>query len=170
MAPPEDPVEGAVMDLDETIGTLVVSHESRGNEVRWSPSGLHVRAQPDAVAEVLNVLLDNAAKHGRSRTDVTVTRAGDIVEVAVHDDGPGVGDSLRDRVFDWGARGPDSNGQGIGLHIAHELAQRQGGYLQVRDSNAGGATFVIGLPHHDEAFSLQPQGASAGGSLEADLA
>jgi signal transduction histidine kinase len=57
-----------------------------------------------------------------------------------------VEESLRRRVFDWGARGSRSSGQGIGLHIAHELMQRQGGYLEIRDGRRGGATFVLGLP------------------------
>jgi signal transduction histidine kinase len=146
MSRPSDPSAPRLMDLDETIGTLVVSQEARGNKVRWSPSGLHVNAQPDAVAEVINILLDNAAKHGRSTAEVMATRTGETVEVSVSDDGPGVDESMRRRLFDWGARGPRSSGQGIGLHIAHELMQRQGGYLEIRDGAAGGATFVMGLP------------------------
>jgi signal transduction histidine kinase len=146
MARPADTSAPQLMDLDETIGTLVVSQEARGNKVSWTPCGLKVRAQPDAVAEVINILLDNASKHGRARTEVEVARVGETVEVAVHDDGPGVEESLRRRVFDWGARGSRSTGQGIGLHIAHELMQRQGGYLEIRDGRGGGATFVLGIP------------------------
>jgi len=78
--------------------------------------------------------------------EVTVEQLGETVEIAVHDDGPGIEESLRRRVFDWGARGARSTGQGIGLHIAHELMQRQGGYLEIRDGRWGGATFVLGLP------------------------
>ena len=77
-----------------------------------------MRAQPDAVAAVFNVLLDNAAKHGRSEAEVTVEPHGNYVEVAVHDDGPGVDPSLRTRLFEWGVRGAGSSGQGIGLHVA----------------------------------------------------
>jgi signal transduction histidine kinase len=143
-----DSSEFRPIDLDETMGTLVVSQEARGNRVSWSPSGLRVSAQPDAVAEVISVLLDNAAKHGRSAAELIVSQIGDTVEIAVHDDGPGVEESLRSRLFTWGARGPSSTGQGIGLHIAHELAERQGGYLELRDSRSGGATFVMGLPLH----------------------
>jgi signal transduction histidine kinase len=164
----DDASELRVMDLDETIGTLVVSQEARGNRVRWSPSGLRVNAQPDAVAEVISVLLDNAAKHGRSAAEVTLTQTGDIVEVAVHDDGPGVDESLRTRLFTWGVRGPRSTGQGIGLHIAHELAQRQGGYLELRDSRSGGATFVMGLPLDRVRNRESMHGDDE--SLEADLA
>ncbi|SFC27733.1 Signal transduction histidine kinase [Nocardioides terrae] len=147
MSEPADGSEPRLVDLDETVGHLVVSHEARGHHVRWSPSGVKVTAQPDAISEVVNILLDNAAKHAGSTAEVRVEQIGDTVEIAVHDDGPGVEESLRRRIFDWGARGTRSTGQGIGLHIAHELMQRQGGYLEIRDGRwGGGATFVLGLP------------------------
>ena len=146
MARQSDTSKPRVVDLDQTISHLVLSREARGHHVHWEPSGMHVNAQPDAVAEVLSILLDNAAKHGESTADVTVQRVGETVEVSVHDDGPGVEESMRRRLFDWGARGPRSSGQGIGLHIAHELMERQGGYLEIREGYQSGATFVLGLP------------------------
>ncbi len=147
VAPPDRALSGdRSADLDATIGPLVVSHEARGTRVRWSPSGWTVPADPDAVAEIVNVLLDNAAKHGRSGAEVTVTKKGGFVEVVVHDDGPGIDASLRRGLFDWGVRGPRSTGQGIGLDIARHLAERQHGYLRLRDTGRTGATFVLGLP------------------------
>lgn len=133
------------VDLDETIRNLVVSQEARGHTVHWTPSGARAAGQPDAVAEVINILLDNAATHGRTEAEVAVSTTDDAVEIVIHDDGPGVADDVRPRIFEWGARGPRSTGQGIGLHIAYELMERQGGYLEVRDAGSG-ATFVIGLP------------------------
>ena len=100
---------------------------------------------PDAVAEVLNILLDNAAKHGNSAASVTVKAVADAVEVAVSDDGPGVAPEIRQHLFEWGARGPRSGGQGIGLNIARDLTARHGGYLRLRET-VGGATFVAGFP------------------------
>ena len=142
----DGPADPFAIDLDATIGPIVLSHEARGQRVRWSPSGHRVKAQPDAVAAMFNVLLDNAAKHGHSAAEVTVEPHGGYVEVAVHDNGPGVEPSLRTRLFEWGARGARSTGQGIGLHLAHDLAQQQRGYLRTRDVARGGATFVLGLP------------------------
>lgn len=133
------------VDLDETIGRLALAHEVRGNSVSWSPSGEQVAAEPDAVAEVINILLDNAAKHGSSAAEVTVDHVGDAVEVSVSDSGPGVSPDLRERLFHWGSRGQTSQGQGIGLHIAHQLAREQGGYLVLRDGPDQGTTFVVGL-------------------------
>ena len=137
------PVE---VDLDATISNLVLAHEARGNRVSWLPSGARVAGEPDEVAEVLNILLDNAAKHGRSDTFVTVEAVADAIEVAVADDGPGVSPEVRSHLFEWGARGPRSSGQGIGLHIAQDLTRRHGGHLSLRDDAARGATFVARFP------------------------
>jgi signal transduction histidine kinase len=137
---------GAEVDLDTTIRNLVLAHEARGNRVSWLPSGARVAGEPDAVAEVLNILLDNAAKHGHSDTSVTVQMVADAIEVAVADDGPGVSPEVRSRLFEWGARGPRSSGQGIGLHIAQDLTRQHGGRLILRDDTARGATFVARFP------------------------
>jgi K+-sensing histidine kinase KdpD len=60
-------------------------------------------------------------------------------------------------MFEWGARGPASTGQGIGLHVAHRLMNEQHGYLRVVNRPRGGATFLVGLPadgeDHDAAHS-----------------
>ena len=158
VSPPQvgAPAERTV-DLDATLETLTQAQEARGNPVRWSRSGVRLVAQADDLAEVLNILLDNVAKHGRIATaSIEVARSPDAVEIAVSDDGPGVPAHVH--LFDWGARGPDSEGQGIGLHIARELMERQGGYLRLRAAEGYGCTFVVGLPtskgvHHDASAS-----------------
>jgi signal transduction histidine kinase len=140
------PPEPRVVDLDDTISNLVLAQEARGNRVSWLPSGARVTGEPDAVAEVLNILLDNAAKHGSSDTSVTVKSLADAVEVVVSDDGPGIAPEVRQHLFEWGSRGPRSGGQGIGLHIARDLTARHGGYLRLRENTVRGATFVAGFP------------------------
>lgn len=136
------------VDVDETIAHLVVSHRARGRQVAWTPSGLSVRARADDLAEAVNVLLENAARHG-SPDDIRVEarQVGGRVEIAVTDGGAGVPAELRDRIFEWGESRPDSPGQGIGLHVARDLMRGLSGdlHLDVNDA-AGGARFVITLP------------------------
>lgn len=133
------------VDVDEVVATLALSQEARGNSVQRSPSGLRVDADPDAVAEILNILLDNAAKHGGRESVVEVSEHAAHVEIAVSNGGRGVAPEVRERLFHWGARGHGSRGQGIGLPIARELAQHQGGYLHLRETNHERTTFVVGL-------------------------
>ena len=65
----------------------------------------------------------------------------------MRDDGPGVPDDLRGSLFAWGARGPTSPGQGIGLQLAKRLMVEQAGNLTLEsDGRPGGATFVLSIP------------------------
>jgi signal transduction histidine kinase len=102
----------------------------------------------DQLTEALNVLLDNAATHGSGAARIEV-RAADSpstsVEIAVTDDGPGVAPELRRRIFAWGISRPGSTGQGIGLHVARDLMERQGGYLELVETSEQ-TTFVLGIP------------------------
>lgn len=86
-----------------------------------------VRTSPGTTGQVLDVLLDNALHHGSGRVRITVTaddRAGLLV---VTDQGPGIPEADRDRIF---ARGASRSGRtGIGLHLARTLAQADGGSL-----------------------------------------
>lgn len=137
----------AKVDLDSTIGAVVTAHRAQGHRVKWQPSGVQVRGRRDDIAEVINILLDNAAKHAPTASaDIDVVRQHETIEIAVSDDGPGVSPSVGAKLFDWGARGPQSSGQGIGLHVAHNLMHQRGTYLRLEDRPGCGARFVVGLP------------------------
>jgi signal transduction histidine kinase len=141
-----DTADPQLVDLDEVIGPLVTSQQTLRRAVEWEPSGVVAVGDSDAVAEVVNILLDNAARHAPdSRTCVEVTRRGDTVEIAVCDDGPGVPAEVRPTMFEWGGRGPDSRGQGIGLNLAYRLMTSGGNSLRL-EGNRTGTAFVIGLP------------------------
>jgi signal transduction histidine kinase len=135
-----------LVDLDEVIGALVTSQQTLRRSVEWAPSGHLAIGDSDAVAEVVNILLDNSARHAPdSHTRVEVTRRGEVVEIAVRDDGPGVPAEVRSKMFEWGGRGPNSKGQGIGLHLASRLMTSGGNSLRL-ESNLSGTSFVVGLP------------------------
>ncbi|WP_224124078.1 sensor histidine kinase [Nocardioides mangrovi] len=140
----------SLVDLDSTIEPLVVRHQLRGSKVRWRPTGERVSARRDDVAEVINVLLENAFQHAAGAGAWIYTRHIDgHVEVAVADAGPGVDQSVRPHIFEWGERSKSSGGSGIGLNVAQQLTVELGGYLRLVDSPALGATFVLGLPAED---------------------
>lgn len=136
-----------VFCLDEAIEPVVLGQQSRGHAVSWAPSGLLVIARPDDVSEIVNILLENAARHGGSATvDLGHRVVGADVEITVSDTGPGMGPEMADRLFDWGAKSESSPGQGIGLHVARTLAAANAGSLELVSSPAPGATFVVRLP------------------------
>ncbi|MCO5761986.1 MAG: ATP-binding protein, partial [Chromatiaceae bacterium] len=103
--------------------------------------------------QVLSNFLSNAVKFSPPDSPVTVRleRVDDRVRVAVTDQGPGIPDDFRDRIFqkfsqadasDTRARG----GTGLGLAITKELAERMGGSVGFESAPGQGATFFVEFP------------------------
>ncbi|MET9671327.1 HAMP domain-containing sensor histidine kinase [Streptomyces sp. NPDC006475] len=113
--------------------------------------GLDVTGSRGQLARVLGNLLDNAQRHARTSVSASVTRQGRQVVLSVADDGDGVPDSERERIFERfvrldDARSRDEGGAGLGLAIARDVAVRHGGTLEPGRAAAGGALFELRLP------------------------
>lgn len=111
------------------------------------------RVQGDEVAlgQVVRNLIDNAARHARTTVAVAVRDVGEGVELVVEDDGAGVPDADRQRIFERfvrldEARARDAGGSGLGLAIVHEIVASHGGAVQVSTSRLGGARFTARVP------------------------
>ena len=117
------------------------------------------RGDPDAVARVVRILLDNALRYGPSGEAVTLSTSSSPGHVAilVRDRGPGIAPEEREHIFERFHRGRGAgaeSGFGLGLAIGRELAERMGGTLQLADGDPPGACFVLTLA------SADPEGAS----------
>jgi signal transduction histidine kinase len=119
-------------------------------EVRGGCDGAlpRVHADPVHVERVLHNLLTNAVSHGAPPVTVELVADTTGVEMRVRDAGPGVAPALRERMFDEHARTDGARpGYGLGLAIALQLAEVNGGTLSYRDEGPG-ACFVLRLPVH----------------------
>jgi signal transduction histidine kinase len=153
------PAVDAAILAGQAAAAAKVSHPRR-SLVLDANAALPVRAAPEALLQVLGNLLDNAAKYSPDHTPIRVeaTRAGALAVLAVEDAGPGVPASERDRIFerftqlDSGAT-RRAGGVGLGLYIARQLAQAQGGELLVGEPSrpGAGARFELRLPLAEEA-------------------
>ena len=85
-------------------------------------------------------LLSNAAKYSTSHVRVDAARTDDAVVIDIDDDGPGVPEADRERVFDPFVRlsGASGTGVGLGLAIVRRIARRHGGSIEILDSPLGG--------------------------------
>jgi signal transduction histidine kinase len=111
-----------------------------------------VLADRGHVERIIGNLVDNAARHATTRVELSVTRTGDWVEVRVRDDGPGVPEADRERIFERFVRLEEdraraSGGFGLGLAIVKELVGLYGGTINVGDARPG-AVFVVQFPTH----------------------
>jgi two-component system OmpR family sensor kinase len=95
-------------------------------------------------------LIENAVRHTPSGTHVhaALASAGDDVVLTVEDDGPGIPEELRPRLFERfvRGRGDSGGGSGLGLSIVRAVASSHGGTVAVERGDFGGARFVVRLP------------------------
>ncbi len=110
-----------------------------------------VSGDPDRLARVVRNLADNAARYARTRLSLTLTVDGGVVTVEVADDGPGVPEAHRDRVFGRfvrldASRSRTSGGSGLGLAIVAEIVASHDGAVGVDAGPDGGARFRFSLP------------------------
>ncbi|MFE3137420.1 ATP-binding protein [Streptomyces scopuliridis] len=118
--------------------------------------GLEVAGSRGQLARVLGNLLDNAQRHAHASVTASVYRSGGQVVLAVADDGSGVPEAERERIFERfvrldDARSRDDGGAGLGLAIARDVAARHDGTLTVGRAPEGGALFELRLPRSDGA-------------------
>jgi signal transduction histidine kinase len=107
-----------------------------------APQPVEVRAAAGAVGQALDVLLDNALRHGAGPVRVVVEAAGDHGHLTVEDQGPGIDPEAGTQLFE--RRGAAASGHGIGLALARTLVQADGGRLDL--VRASPASFRITLP------------------------
>lgn len=155
----EAPVD---FDLSAVVRAVIEGRRAAGLAVTLSGRPM-VRAHghPGDAATVLQNLLVNVQEHAGGRAEVDLIQDRDRVQILVRDDGPGVPDEQIERLFERGARGPDSGGSGLGLHVARTLMRQQGGDLRLL-THRGGCTFAVLLPAAAEgadgsAFPVQRQ-------------
>jgi signal transduction histidine kinase len=100
---------------------------------------------------MLTDLLDNAHRHAAQTIRIHLRRTGDGAELSIADDGEGIAQADRERIFHRfvrldSARSRDCGGTGLGLAIARDVASAHNGSLYVEDSALGGASFVLRMP------------------------
>jgi signal transduction histidine kinase len=140
------------VDLDDLAMAEVRRVRRTGLTVDSSGVGAgRVRGDDTALAQVVRNLTDNAARHAASSVAVAVRSGPGGVELVVEDDGAGVPESERERVFERfvrldEARDRDAGGSGLGLAIVKETVAAHGGTVVVTASPLGGARFVVRLP------------------------
>ncbi|MDJ1644481.1 ATP-binding protein [Streptomyces pakalii] len=131
-----DPRTGSavVFDLDEVIKQQIEewrpAYRSTGRALVCSGKhGLQAVGTPGAVAQVMAALIENSLMHGGGTVALRTRVTGNQVVVEVTDEGPGVPAELGARIFERAISGRNSTG--IGLAVARDLAEADGGRLEL---------------------------------------
>jgi signal transduction histidine kinase len=138
------------VDLAALVGDVVARSWNVPVELDVLDDGAFVMGDAVALARVFDNLIGNGVRHAASRVQVGVSREGTTAKVYVADDGPGVPEADRERIFERftrldDGRSRDRGGSGLGLAIVRGLVDLHGGEVHVEDA-APGARFVVLLP------------------------
>lgn len=140
-------------DLDDLVNDEVVRlRATTGLSVRTHIVAARVEGDRDKLSQVLRNLADNAARHARSTVSFSVRGDGHWAVVSVGDDGLGIPEADRQRIFGRfvrldGSRTRDTGGSGLGLAIVQEIVHAHQGSVEVGTSEElGGAEVRVRLP------------------------
>ena len=147
----------STLDANRLIQDVVELHASLLSPVnvvlKLDPELPHIKANATALRQVLNNLIINAShalEHTNDaqlhiRSKVANNVAGQYVDIAIGDNGPGVPLDIRDSLFDPYVSSK-AKGSGLGLAIVKRVVEEHSGSVSVHDSKLGGAEFRVRLP------------------------
>lgn len=144
--------------LDEVVRGVLRS-VSAGDE----PFALTTRGEPhlvwgdaDRMIQVATNLVENAMRHGHGLRQVVVEHLGDDgtagglgpggAVLEVHDQGPGIPEEMRQRVFSRFWRSGPGAGSGLGMYIVRGIVEEHGGRIEIGDADGGGALIRVWVP------------------------
>lgn len=137
--------------LETVVDRWQAKAEEKDIKLIDSVTDLLVKADPDSLAELLSLLVDNAIKYSAKGATVKISSQRVNKETLVHviDDGAGIAAEHMPKIFDRFYRADaarsGSNGYGLGLSIAKRIAELHGGSISVRSQKGKGSTFTVHL-------------------------
>jgi PAS domain S-box-containing protein len=137
--------------FEDTLDALRMRIEETGTTVTCEDLPA-VQADANQLGQVFQNLLDNAMSYaGSGESDPTVevraTTEDELVRFEVSDNGPGVPEEQRERIFEVFSRGQvDGDGTGIGLAVCRRIVRRHGGEIWVESASEDGTTFAFTVP------------------------
>ena len=142
----------APVDMDELVLEDIARRSAPPRFETAAVTGGRALGSARQLTQVVHNLLDNAGRHARGTVAVSVGTDDGQVLLTVEDDGPGIAEEDRSRVFDRFARldagrARDAGGSGLGLALVKRIVETHGGTVRITDGTGpGGARFEVRLP------------------------
>lgn len=153
-----DKEEARIIDLATILETICDDMADAGHDVSFAgPPHAAVRGRPLALKRAFTNLIENAYMYG-TMARVALEHDRHYLRVTVEDDGPGIPDAEKEKVFApfyriEGSRSRSTGGTGLGLTIARSIVRAHGGEVTLADRSGGGLQVLVRLP------ALDPHGA-----------
>jgi heavy metal sensor kinase len=141
---------GAEAMLDAVASRTAARAAARGRSLRVTASGdVVLRADGRRIEQALDILVDNALRHGDGTVGLAAEAANGRVVLTVSDDGPGFPAAFLPHAFERFSRADaarSAGGAGLGLAIVRAIAQAHGGSADAANRGEGGVNVWIALP------------------------
>lgn len=138
-------------DLAAFLDEVVVQARRKGGVIDLHTEGaLNVMVKANALRRALTNLVDNSVRHA-SAVSIRLGQRGEMAEMVIDDDGPGIPEDKREEVFKPfvrldGSRNPQTGGVGLGMTIARDVIRGHGGDVILEDAPGGGLRVRVSLP------------------------
>ncbi len=129
--------------IQEVIDKRGHVSESINIELECQKEGIKVKGGP-ILEELFSNLIENAVDHADcDKIRIYVKEGEDKNTVLFEDNGKGISDEDKEKIFEKGFKDKETGGSGLGLYLVKEIAKNYGGTVEVKDSKLGGARFDI---------------------------
>jgi signal transduction histidine kinase len=139
------------VDLSALVESLCTDLDELGEPVSWvTHAPAPISCRPNEIKRAVRNLVENAVAYGR-KADVRIADAGDGYDVLVEDEGPGIPENDRQRVFEpfvrlESSRNEDTGGTGLGLTLVKAIVEGHGGAVKLENRPGGGLRARMHLP------------------------
>ena len=162
-----EPVELAEL-IDEVADEARANHDDARIQVSVAPADLAVSADPMRLRQVLGNLVDNSLRHGGRNVTISAHHEDASARIEVADDGPGIPETERERVFERfyrldHARSTSAAGFGLGLAIVGWIVALHGGQVHAEANTPHGCRMVVELPDQSLRSNAQSGAAASTG-------
>lgn len=143
----KDLLDGILLELDAAM-----EEDDFAVDLDEIPA-IQLSVDPDQVFRIFANLASNAAKAGAHKARIGFERDGEKLAILFRDDGPGIPDPIREKLFLPFQLSGSGGGSGLGLAIARDIARAHGGGLVLDETGPSGTCFRLELPCHAEGRS-----------------
>jgi len=129
-----------VCDMRDTIDEVIINYTFIDFKIKGK-----ARVMADeSLNSVIDNIITNAVNHGKADSiAITIDEAMGMCEVRIADNGTGIPDEIKEKVFEEGFIYGDTGHTGLGLHIVEKAMENYGGYAYVEDNKPKGAVFAL---------------------------
>jgi signal transduction histidine kinase len=144
------------IDLAALVDSVCVDLEEIGKPVTWDTGpAVPTSCRPNEIRRAVRNLIENAITYGKS-AHVHLQELDGAIAIIVEDEGPGISEGDRARVFEpflrlEGSRSHETGGAGLGLTLVKAIAEAHGGSIELTNRSGGGLRAILHLPREGKA-------------------